>query len=336
MLIVFVVQFFAGSVSAGEIKRIAYVELGPFWLFSFTLRAIRAELNKSEEWEFIFPDELRLSPGWDATASDFDRLTAMLQDQDDVDLIIAAGTAGVRSVLRTNTGKIPIIGIGMADPIAARIVLSDGDSGIDNFTTIVIPDRWKHMIRVFHDVVQFSRLGIIYPTGEEGKIYAGLEDVQAVAEELGFEVLAREIPDENVESCADGINWLAEAGMDAFLIGPLNGFDLEDGDSSYLLSLLNRTHQIPTFARDGSFFVQSGALLGFSTWDFSRDGRNYADKILRVLAGVMPRSLPMRSTIEPLIAVNIQTALEIGFDLPFDVLIVADEIYVQSSRPSLK
>ncbi|MCC8189451.1 MAG: hypothetical protein LIP77_02275 [Planctomycetes bacterium] len=323
-------------VCSGEVKRIGYAEAGPFWLYTRTLGAIRGELDGCETYRVEFPAELRVSPGWDAPEGRLDTEIRTLVARDDVDAVILAGTAAVRAFLRVTDGRVPAIGIGMADPVAAGVVASADDSGRDNFTCEVIPERWRQMLRVFHDVVGFDRLGVLLPPGPEGRIYAGIDDILAVGEEVGFSVVIADIPDESAASCAAGIDWLAGQGTDAFFIGPLLGFDWNEGDPEILLDRLNRIHKLPTFARDGSIFVQGGALLGFATWDFSRDGRRLADRVVRILNGEPARAIPMRAGIEPLIAVNLQTALEIEFDLPFDVLIAADEIYVERQRPTLE
>ncbi|MDR1612231.1 MAG: hypothetical protein LBT97_05535 [Planctomycetota bacterium] len=336
LLAFFVFALFTVPPEGSEKKRVAYIEAGPFWLYSHTYRAIREALAGNPRFSVEYPEELHVSPGWDAPPGELDNLARALQDRGDIDLIIAGGTAAIRSLLLVNSGRIPIIGIGMADPLAAGVVKSVDDSGVDNFTCEVIPDRWMQMLRVFHDVVGFKRLGVLLPPGPEGRFYAGIDDVLAVGEELDFAVLIGEIPDESVQSCADGVDWLAGQKADAFFIGPLLGFDWEGGDPEFLLDRLNRVHQLPTFARDGSIFVQGGALLGFATWDFSRDGRRLAEKAVRIFDGEKPRSIPMRAVVEPLIAINLQTAMEIDFDLPFDVLIAADEIYVTSERPKLE
>ena len=336
LLVFFVFTLFSVPPEGAEKKCIGYIEAGPFWLFSQTYRAIREALAGNPRFSAEYPEELHVSPGWDAPPEELDDFARALQERDDVDLIIAGGTAAVRALLRINPGRIPIIGIGMADPLAAGVVKSVDDSGVDNFTCEVIPDRWMQMVRVFHDVVGFKRLGLLLPPGPEGRFYSGIDAVLAVEAELNFTVLIGEIPDESVQSCADGIDWLAKQKADAFFIGPLLGFDWEQGDPEFLLNRLNRVHMLPTFARDGSIFVQGGALLGLATWDFSRDGRRLAEKAVRIFDGEKPRSIPMRAVVEPLIAINLQTAMEIDFDLPFDVLIAADEIYVESKRPKLE
>ncbi|MDR3210706.1 MAG: hypothetical protein LBU79_02170 [Planctomycetota bacterium] len=319
---------------AAEPKRVAYFESGPFWLFSNTMLPLKTQLLEMEDFSVTFPEELHFSPGWDASPTVTEEIAANLMARDDVDLIIAAGTTVVRELLRQNNGRTPIIGIGMADPLAAGVVESPDDSGIDNFTCLVVVDRWKQMIRVFHDLVGFSTLGMIYPPGPEGRLYSAVDDAKEVAAELGFQVLEQEIPDEYTPACSEGIKWLNEHGADAIFIGPLICFDWELSDLTPLLDQINRLHKMPSFARDGSLFVQSGVLMGFATWDFTLLGRRMVNMINLIFQGEKARSLPMRINMEPLISINLETAKEIGYDPPFDVLVAADEIYTVSKKPA--
>ena len=326
----------AGPGAEEHPRRVAYFEAGPFWLFNRGYREFQAALAAQDDCAVVYPPELHFSPGWNAGPGDLDAVAEAIQARDDVDLIVVAGTAAARAILRTNNGATPVIGIGIADPVAAGVVAGADDSGTDNFTCEVIVDRWKQMIRVFHDVVGFSLLGVIFPEGPEGRIYSAVDDARAVGEELGFEVLEREMPGEDHADCAEGLRWLHENGADAFFIGPLNCFDWELGDPSALLRQINAMYKMPSFARDGSIFVQGGALMGFATWDFSQTGERLAKQALAIFQGAKPRDLPMRASMEPLIAINLQTARELEFDLPFDILIAADEIYAVTTKPELE
>ncbi|MGE4504866.1 MAG: ABC transporter substrate-binding protein [Desulfovibrionaceae bacterium] len=314
--------------------RIAYLEAGEFWLFKYTLKAFQEALAENAD---LAPEYVEhLSPGWDAPRQELVDAARALMARDDIDLIIAAGTSASRVLQQENNGRTPVIGVALADPVAAGLVASVDDSGIDNFTCRVIPNRWENMFRVFYDVIRFKRLGLIYPKGPEGKLYAAVADAEKVSRELGFEVLAKEIEDENTPACTSGVDWLKENGADAFFIGPMVCFDWDALDPSPLLKHINEDLGLPTFARDGSAFVQGGALMGFASWDFGPAGRRLADMAARIAAGARPRDIPMKDNIEPLIAVNLETAMEVGVDLPIDVLIAADEIYETTSKPSFE
>lgn len=324
----------AQDTSTNTPRTIAYFEPGHFWLYDSTYDAFKNAL-KERNVSASYPENLNFSMNWEATPEQMQDVAKKIFAAHP-DLVIAAGTAAVRALLAVNDGHTPIIGIALADPIAAGLVKNVNDSGVDNFTCEVIPDRWQSMYKAFHEVIRFKNLGIMYPAGPEGRIYAGADDALLVGRQTGFAVLEEVIPDESTASCQEGLRRLYERGADAFFIGPLNCFDWSATDPTPLIDLLNKTYQMPTFARDGSVFVQGGALMGFATWDFTPSGKNLADKAIQIFEGRKARSLPMRAFVEPLIALNLQTARELEIDLPFDVLIAADEIYETTIKPDLR
>lgn len=322
-----------GSVSVGETFRVGYLEGGNYWLFDRTFKAVKEALEE-KGWKdrISFPDEAFYSPGWDAGESVWNRKARNLMAAEDLDLVIGMGTDGTRALLKENNGKTPILGMGVSNALKSGFIKSNEDSGIDNFTVRIVPDRYKRMFEIFHQVIGFERLGLIYPDTESGRGYTNLESAREVAEEKGFEILEHTLEKEDARACLKGLKDLVNQGMDAFFIPSLLCFDWEKSDVEKLLAFL-REKQIPTFARNGSRDVRAGALMGFSTIDFSTRGQFLADKIIRILEGAEPRTLEMIDDAVPTISLNIHVAQEIGFDPPFDILAATDEIYRDIELP---
>ncbi len=323
------------AIANPPVKRIGYLEAGPFWLFDNTWSAFRDGMGKYDDLRCEYPADARLSPGWQPEQMRrLPELAKQLLQRKDLDLVVGMGTAAVKALLAVNDGRTPILGMGMADPIAAGIVKSAEDSGVDNFTCRVAVDRWSSMFRVFYDVVRFHKMGIMFQNSQEGRVYAALGDAQAIATELGFELVLYDglSSAESTEECHKGLDELHKNGMDAFFIGPLNCFDIGDAGMAPLLQKLNQW-KVPTFARDGSEYVKAGALMGFSTWNFGPSGIALAGQAHAILTGTKPRALPMLDQSEPSIALNLATAKAIGFDFPFDVLVTADELHETISQP---
>lgn len=319
-----------------SVKRIGYLEAGPFWLYTRTWDAFRAAMARGGDVRCEYPADARFSPGWtpEQMRTLPEKAAALLQRQD-LDMVVGMGTAAAKALLAASDGRIPIIGMGMADPVAAGVVTSPRDSGVRNFTCRVTADRWSTMFRVFQEVVRFRKMGIMYPDTPEGRVYAALGDAEAMASELGFSLVryAGLSSAETPEECRRGLEVLREQGMDAFFIGPLNCFDIEGPGLSPLLDTLT-AWKIPTFARDGSEYVKAGALMGFSTWDFGPIGVFHARQAHAIFEGALPRALSMQDGTEPSIALNLAAAKAIGFEFPFDVLVVADELHETITRPT--
>lgn len=327
---------YATAYAQPPVKRIGYLEAGPFWLYTRTWDAFRAAMAREGGLRCEFPQDARFSPGWEPeNMRTLPEKAAQLMRRKDLDLVVGMGTAAVKALLAANDGRTPIIGMGMADPVAAGVVKDAQDSGVDNLTTRVTVDRWSSMFRVFHDVVRFRKMGVMYPDTPEGRVYAALGDAEAIAAELGFSLVRYGglSSAETTDECRKGLEALREQGMDAFFIGPLNCFDIGGDGLATLLDTL-AAWKMPTFARDGSEYVKAGALMGFSTWNFAPIGEFHALQARAILTGGTPRALSMLDKSEPSIALNLATAKAIGFEFPFDVLVAADELHETVTRPA--
>jgi len=315
--------------------RIAYLEGGPFWSFTELLDQTKKALARHGWLDRIeFPPELHLSPGWGSDAEAFKRLCRELLARKDVDLILSAGTDATLAFLEVNNGTIPIVGISISDPLKSKMVASEKDSGIDNFTTYFELDAYERLFRIFHMAVGFQRLGLLYSLAPNGKLYANFEEAHKIARERGFKVIeyGRIGAAETEEDCRAGIDWLLEQGVDALYIPTLNCFDysLNPESSQRLLALLME-EKIPTFARDGTLGVRSGALMGLSNLNLASEGEFVADMIIHILQGEEPRSLPMVFRSPPSLSLNMYTADRIGYFPTFDVLTSCDVIFRQVS-----
>jgi len=324
------------SVASAEKKqyRIAYIEAGEYWTYTETYNAIKEYLAKNE-WgnKVTYPKELYFSPGWDHKA-ELQQAAEKLMGRDDVDLVVAAGTAATASVLKYNNQKTPILAMAVADAVKSKFVTSQDDSGVDNFTVRIVPGRYKRMFEIFHEVVGFQKLGLIYPDNENGRKYSNVEDAQQVATELGFEIVAfDQIGDAEASTdCEAGISYLMDQGVDAFFIPALNCFDWKLSDVEGLLNKLTQK-KIPTFSREGTRTVKAGALMGFSTYDFTDRGRFLGERTIKILNGEQPRKLTMVDNATPKITFNLKTAADIEFDPSVDILAASDEIYQEIELP---
>jgi putative ABC transport system substrate-binding protein len=71
--------------------------------------------------------------------------------------------------------------------------------------------------------------------------------------------------------------------------------------------------------------VRTGALAGYGP-DFREYGRRPAQPVARIVAGALPRDLPVEAVDQPALAINLKTAKAIGLDIPPLLLTRADEV----------
>ena len=191
------------------------------------------------------------------------------------------------------------------------------------------PGRHQRQIRLFHDMFGFKRLGISFENTTEGRSYAAVEDVEAVAKERGFEVVPCYSPNDVQENSiaydalARCMEKLAPA-VDAMYLTIHTGMAVEN--LPRVMAPLN-ARKIPTFSQGSSDEVAHGVLLSISQAGFRHVGRFHAMTMAKIFNGAKPRQLeqvfedPMR------IAINLAEAQVVGYDPPIDILTAADVIY---------
>ncbi len=324
------------GVSKEKTFRVGYIEKGYFWAFPEIINAIKNSLAMVG-WSdrVVFPEEIHFSPGWE----DMDNQMLMekaerLMNDETIDLIIAAGTPATAAVLEVNNGETPIVSIGVSDPIRSGFVESETDSGIDNYTVRLSPGRYRRMFSIFHEMIGFQKLGLIFYDTEDGRNFSSVDDALEVARRRGFEVLtyAKINPSDTEKGCLEGLKQLVDRGMDAFFQPAVNCFDWTKSDVKILLEFLTE-HKIPTFARDGTKYVKAGALMGVSSIDFSPRGDFIAKNLIYIFQGAKPRSLPMVDKTYPKVSVNLETARRLGIDFPIEFLASCDELFKETTLP---
>ncbi len=316
--------------------KVGYIEGGPFWVFTDLVDAISEHMKQFPDWDdrVEYPPDAYFSPGW--TDEGQAKLPNMAQDlmaRTDLDMIVCAGDAATKAVLEANNYSTPILAIGLPDPVKSGFIPSSEDSGINNFTTQVDPDGVKRMLFIFHDVINFSRLGYMYFDGQGEKwqkFY--LEDAQDAANERGFELVTYNLKGTEPQQCRKAIEELAAKGIDAFFIPAHPCFDWEQNDvQSYLQFFMNK--RIPTFSSLGKQDVEAGALMGFVSADLDQVGAFVASKVIRILHGQQPRSLPMMDDSNPKIYLNLYVARRIDFVPTFSILAATDAMYEKITLP---
>ena len=310
-------------------KVAAYFEAGQYWEFALLQKEIiKALQQRGVADRIVFPDNLHISPGWDAPEGAYRAEARKLMQNPDIDVIISMGTEATKALLAENNGKTPIMSVDVADPAGAGIVDSVTGKGADNLTIRYIKDKWFKVFSLFHEALPFVRLGIMYHDSPEGLSYSNVREAREIARERGFTLVEFPFLDkaESLESCSRGIDRLLGEGMDAFYISALNCFDWTQANPQPIFDKLN-AHRVKTYARDGSVHVRRGALMGLSTLDYVPLGKFYADHMALQLGLLPPTTQLETAAYTPKIALNLVTAQKMGMDLPLILLISADELF---------
>ncbi len=287
------------------------------------------EFVKSAYWSSQWKEEQR--------APHIAAIKKRIAAKGDIDLFIAMGTWAGQDLAPT-IQKIPVIVMSSTDPVKAKIVQGAQDSGKDNLFAWCDPTRTERRLKLFHDILGFKNLGVIYEDSEDGRIFAKLPTIRKIAKQRGFRVTACVAAESNLslgaceQEVSRCIHQLATE-VDALTLSDHRGFH-----PKFLPELIEPLfkNQVAVFTPVwGPTLVSRGVMMGIAREDYQPLGDFYAQTIAAVFNGSKPRDLPQIYR-EPLkLAINLETADIIGYDIPPNVKKIADILYDKIDRAPL-
>jgi putative tryptophan/tyrosine transport system substrate-binding protein len=234
------------------------------------------------------------------------------------DLIVAATTPGAK-VLQDATRDIPVVFVGVSDPVANGIVASLARPGA-NITGVSTSSREMSgkLLEILKTVApRTSRVGVFYNPDNEAKALE-ISELQSAAQVLGVSIEGFKVHSSGdfdaafksvVQTRCDAIAALADAA-----------------------TVSNRS-SIVDFAREKNLpavyqlreFAEAGGLVsyGVNYCEHYRRAAYYVDRILR---GTKPADLPVELPTKFELVINLKTANALGLTVPPTLLTTADEI----------
>jgi ABC-type uncharacterized transport system substrate-binding protein len=288
-----------------------------------------SENTESKHLEFV--SDAYWSGNWDKTLrkENQEKVIKRLNTAKDIDLMIAMGTwAGMdmaNDLHSTNT-----IVIDASNPVESQISASPEYSGRSYIHATVEQDRYKDQFDIFHQAVQFKRLGIVYKNSPEGKAFAALEAVRAAAKDLNFTLVERSIPPEKSdrETVQMVAKYYEELAPNVDAVYMTSHLGVKPEDMPMLLRPLLE-HKVPTWSQAGGWEVEQGALLGFDRPDYADLGFFQAKVMAQIFHGKAPGKISQifdNPKSEP-VCLNLKTARLIEFNPDWKLLAAAEHIY---------
>ena len=236
-----------------------------------------------------------------------------------VDVIVAVVTAASLAA-KAATDKVPIVMIGVGDPVGVGLIASLARPGgnITGTSTIQADMVGKHFELIKEIDPTITRLGVLWNPANAAFQALQLKQAHAAARSSDWEILLFEVP--SPEELEPAFKTMKSAGIRAAVIL---------GDSMFAL---HRTRLSNLALENGIItvcsqrdFAEAGCLASYaaSFFEASRRAATYVDKILK---GSRPADLPVEQPTGFQLILNVQTAKALNVAVPPTLLACADEV----------
>jgi putative tryptophan/tyrosine transport system substrate-binding protein len=234
------------------------------------------------------------------------------------DVLVATSTP-VTAAFQYEAPAIPIVFVGISDPVGAGFVanLAHPGGNLTGFINIEagMGGKWLELLNEIAPGIQ--RAAIMFSPDTTTAAYY-MPSLEAAARSLGVTPVAAPVrSDADIETA---ITMLGREPGSSFILPP-DGFTT--AHRGLITSLAQQAH-LPFVAAVASLAREGGLLsYGPDSVDIYRHAAFYVDRILR---GTKPAELPVQVPVKFEMIVNAKTAKALGLRLPQSILLRADEV----------
>jgi putative ABC transport system substrate-binding protein len=238
-----------------------------------------------------------------------------------VDVIVAQSTTAAIPA-RQATSQIPIVAVGMADPVEDDLVASlNRPGGNLTGTTFLGPELVAKRLQLLGQVVpQLSRVAVLWhPRAYGERTMAGMvKEIESAARSLGVQLQL--VPAANPDQIADAFSAMVMERATALIVFPS---PMLFGEYARIAGLASDNRLPAIFAaREGA---AAGGLMSYGA-NLPDLFRQTAIYVQRILKGAKPADLPVQQPIKFELVVNLKTARNLGVEVPASLLARADEV----------
>jgi putative tryptophan/tyrosine transport system substrate-binding protein len=234
--------------------------------------------------------------------------------------IIVASTTPAAQVAKNATRTIPIVMLGLGDPVGAGLVDSLARPGrnVTGNTLMVSELTAKRLSLLKEAVPSISRVLVLsYLADPIAQLQ--VDALNAVAPSLGVTLQIQDI------KTADDIPAAFEAGARERAEGLLTTAESIFYVQRALVSALAIRYKLPSISPFSSQVTEAEGLLAYDLDipDIQRHAATYVDRILK---GTKPAELPVERPTKFEFVINLRIAKALGLTIPSDVLATADKV----------
>jgi putative tryptophan/tyrosine transport system substrate-binding protein len=304
------------SRAAEPAQRLVRVGLVDPYSSSSGLRGVDGFWQRLHELGWAEGQNLVIEARW--ADGHIERLPALMTEviERKVDVIVTNTTPGAVAAKNATT-TVPIVGVGMGDPIrtglAASLARPGGNvTGLSAGLAEGMAGKWLELLQ--DTVPRLSTVAVIAnPDNAMAREMAG--ELQAIAPTRSLKLRLIEVREAGALRGA-----FEQAGRKAQAVLVLPG----QFEYRRQITTLAAKHRLPAIYTVREY-VEAGGLMAY-TPDFAVMWRRAADYVDKILKGAQPGELPIEQPTQFELVINLKTAKALGITIPESVLVRADEV----------
>jgi putative tryptophan/tyrosine transport system substrate-binding protein len=235
-----------------------------------------------------------------------------------VDVLVGVTTNAVQAA-KNATRTIPIIFIGVSDPVAAELVdsLARPGGNLTGFTNIAPVLSGKRLELLKETLPKLSRVAVLWDPQSPGSVPQWKES-ELAATELGLRLYSMEVSSADKYEGAFKEATKARSGALAVTLNPV-----ANSNQKQIADLATKNRLAAICARGD--FVDNGCLMSYGP-SYVAEGRDAARYVDKILKGIKAADLPVEQPMKFELIINLKTAKQIGLTIPPNVLARADKV----------
>lgn len=236
----------------------------------------------------------------------------------DIDVLVAVTTNAAQAA-RKATATVPIVFMGVTDPITTGLAESlarpgGNSTGITNVAAVLTGKRLEILKEVLPKV---ARVAVLWDPKAPGSV-PQWEASQLPADKLGLQLYSMEAS--SADSYAAAFKEAVKARSTAVWI-TLNPVA---NSNQKMIAELAIESALPSICARGDY-AENGCLMAYGP-GYGTEGKDGARYVDRILKGARPADLPIEQPTKFELLVNMKTAQRLGITIPRSVLSRADKV----------
>jgi putative tryptophan/tyrosine transport system substrate-binding protein len=236
-----------------------------------------------------------------------------------VDVLVASVTQASIAA-KENTWTIPIVMIGVSDPVASGLVssLSHPGGNVTGTSGMFSEGAGKRLELLTEAVPGIRRVAVLWnPTNRVFQLQL-IRETEAAARQLGIQLQMFEARDLAwIEKIFATISKERALGLNVLPDPTL-------GAHAARIAALAEKARLPSVG-GGSPYAEAGGLIGYGA-SLRESARNAGGYVAKILKGAKPAELPVEQPTKFELVINVRTAKQLGLTIPQSLKVRADRL----------